>query len=109
MSTPGPASLSRRSFLAAGGAFFAAPALADAAAVRRGKTISIFHTTDLHGHIVPTENYDGLGDLGGFARCATQIRRWRKELPDSLLVDIGDVFQGTPESLQTGGRIMIPT
>lgn len=107
MSSPGPATLSRRSFLAAGSAFFAAPAFADAAAVRRGKTVSIFHTTDLHGHIVPTENYDGLGDLGGFARCATQIRRWRKELPDSLLVDIGDVYQGTPESLQTGGKIMI--
>jgi 2',3'-cyclic-nucleotide 2'-phosphodiesterase/3'-nucleotidase len=99
--------LSRRSFLAAGGAFLGASVFADAAAIRRGKTISIFHTTDLHGHIVPTENYDGLGDLGGFARCATQIRRWKKEFPDSLLVDVGDVYQGTPESLQTGGKIMI--
>ena len=99
--------LSRRSFLAASGAFLGTSAFANAAAIRRGKTISILHTTDLHGHIVPTENYDGLGDLGGFARCATQIRRWRKELPDSLLVDIGDVYQGTPESLQTGGKIMI--
>jgi 2',3'-cyclic-nucleotide 2'-phosphodiesterase (5'-nucleotidase family) len=99
--------LTRRSFLAAGGAFLGASVFADAASVRRGKTISIFHTTDLHGHIVPTENYDGLGDLGGFARCATQIRRWKKEFPDSLLVDLGDVYQGTPESLQTGGKIMI--
>lgn len=99
--------ISRRSFLAASGAFLGASVFADAAAIRRGKTISIFHTTDLHGHIVPTENYDGLGDLGGFARCATQIRRWKKEFPDSLLVDIGDVYQGTPESLQTGGKIMI--
>jgi 2',3'-cyclic-nucleotide 2'-phosphodiesterase (5'-nucleotidase family) len=99
--------MSRRSFLAASGAFLGASVFADAAAIRRGKTISIFHTTDLHGHIVPTENYDGLGDLGGFARCATQIRRWKKEFPDSLLVDLGDVYQGTPESLQTGGKIMI--
>jgi 2',3'-cyclic-nucleotide 2'-phosphodiesterase (5'-nucleotidase family) len=99
--------LSRRSFLAASGAFLGASVFANAAAIRRGKTISIFHTTDLHGHIVPTENYDGLGDLGGFARCATQVRGWKKEFPDSLLVDIGDVYQGTPESLQTGGKIMI--
>lgn len=99
--------LSRRSFLAASGAFLGASVFANAAVIRRGKTISIFHTTDLHGHIVPTENYDGLGDLGGFARCATQIRRWKKEFPDSLLVDLGDVYQGTPESLQTGGKIMI--
>jgi len=66
--------LSRRSFLAASGAFLGASVFADAAAIRRGKTISIFHTTDLHGHIVPTENYDGLGDLGGFARCSTQSK-----------------------------------
>jgi 2',3'-cyclic-nucleotide 2'-phosphodiesterase (5'-nucleotidase family) len=36
--------------------------------------ISIFHTTDLHGNILPTTSYDGEGDLGGFARCASQIR-----------------------------------
>ncbi len=99
--------VSRRHFLAAGGAFLGSALLADAASLRRGKTISIFHTTDLHGRILPTENYDGLGDLGGFARCATQIRRWRKEFPDSLLVDVGDVYQGTQVSLQTDGKIMI--
>ena len=63
------------------------------------KTISILHTTDLHGHIVPTEHYDGVGDVGGLARCATQIARWRAECPASLLFDLGDVYQGTPESL----------
>src|SRR4030095_12911303 len=28
-------------------------------------TISILHTTDLHGHILPTVDYDGRPDLGG--------------------------------------------
>ena len=107
MSDPALPSFSRRSFLATGGAWLGAGVLGEAAADRRSKTISIFHTTDLHGHIVPTGNYDGVGDLGGMARCVTQIRRWKKEFPDSLLVDIGDVYQGTPVGLNTGGKVMI--
>ena len=99
--------VSRRRFLAASGAFLGSTLISDAASVRRGKTISIFHTTDLHGRVLPTENYDGVGDIGGIARCATQIRRWRREFPDSLLVDIGDVYQGTQVSLQNKGELMI--
>lgn len=101
------APVSRRRFLAAGGALFGSSLFADDVMPRRGKTVSIFHTTDLHGHIRPTMNYDGVGDLGGMARCATQIRRWRKEFPDSILVDIGDVYQGTQVSLQNKGKLMI--
>ena len=70
-------------------------------------TISLLHTTDLHGHILPTTDYAGHPDLGGLARCATQIRRWRAENPHSLLLDIGDVYQGTQVGLSTRGEIMI--
>jgi 5'-nucleotidase / UDP-sugar diphosphatase len=70
-------------------------------------TISIFHTTDLHGHILPTIDYQGRDDLGGLARCSTQINRWRAENPNSLLIDIGDVYQGTQFALADQGRIMI--
>ena len=69
--------------------------------------ISLLHTTDLHGHILPTINYDGRADLGGLARCVTQIRRWRAENPNSLLIDIGDVYQGTEFALSDQGRRMI--
>ena len=69
--------------------------------------ISILHTTDLHGHILPTTDYDGRADLGGMARCVTQIRAWRKENPNSLLIDIGDVYQGTEFALRDQGRMMI--
>ena len=70
-------------------------------------TVSVFFTTDLHGHILPTESYTGWRDVGGLARCATQIRRWRAENPNSLLIDVGDVYQGTHVSKQSNGELMI--
>jgi 2',3'-cyclic-nucleotide 2'-phosphodiesterase (5'-nucleotidase family) len=75
-------------------------------------TVSILNTTDLHGHIVPTQTYadkDGkvTGDVGGLARCATQIQAWKAENPHHLLFDIGDVYQGTHVSLSTRGQLMV--
>lgn len=69
--------------------------------------ISILHTTDLHGHILPTFDYDGTADRGGLARCVTQIRRWRRRNPNSILIDVGDVYQGTEVSLRNKGDLMI--
>jgi 5'-nucleotidase / UDP-sugar diphosphatase len=103
--------ISRRSFLAGSAASLALTGSfspwSAAAEQGRAKTISIFHTTDLHGHIRPTETYDGLAGVGGLARCASCIRQWRKTLPDSLTVDIGDLYQGTPVSHSTDGRLMV--
>ena len=85
------------------------PTLASAAAALEPDTvcISILHTTDLHGHILPTFDYDGTADRGGLARCATQIRRWRRQNPHSILIDVGDVYQGTDVSLRNKGELMI--
>ncbi len=69
--------------------------------------ISILHTTDLHGHILPTTDYEGNPDLGGLARCVTQIRRWRRKNPNTILIDAGDVYQGTDVGLRTKGQLMI--
>ena len=75
---------------------------------REGKlTISIFNTTDLHGHILPTKTYEGVENVGGMARCVTQIRQWQSGQPNSVLIDVGDVYQGTPESRASDGQIMI--
>src|SRR6266705_2221788 len=102
----------RREFLklaGRAGLLSAAPTLASAAATLNSNTvcISILHTTDLHGHILPTFDYDGNPDRGGLARCATQIRRWRGENPNSILIDVGDVYQGTDVSLRNKGALMI--
>jgi 2',3'-cyclic-nucleotide 2'-phosphodiesterase/3'-nucleotidase len=70
-------------------------------------TVSILHTTDLHGHILPTFDYSGRPDLGGLARCVTQIRQWQRENLNFVLIDVGDVFQGTELGLQTRGAGMI--
>src|SRR5947207_2209466 len=85
------------------------PTLASAAAALNPDTvcISILHTTDLHGHILPTSDYDGNRDRGGLARCAAQIRRWQRENPNSVLIDVGDVYQGTDVSLRNKGALMI--
>src|SRR5205823_8488814 len=91
------------------GLFCAAPPIARAVGALDGGLvqISILHTTDLHGHILPTTDYAGVPDLGGFARCATQIRRWRRQNRNSILIDVGDVYQGTEVSLRTSGGLMI--
>src|SRR6266513_3460356 len=85
------------------------PTLASAEAALNLNTvcISILHTTDLHGHILPTADYNGDPDFGGLARCAAQIRRWRRENPNSILIDVGDVYQGTDISLRNKGALMI--
>ncbi len=70
-------------------------------------TLSILHTTDLHGHILPTTDYNDNPDLGGLARCATQVRSWRQANPNSIVLDIGDVYQGTEFGLHTRGATMI--
>ena len=80
------------------------PLLADEADV---VIISILHTTDLHGHILPTVDYNDNPDLGGLARCASQIRQWQRANPNSILLDIGDVYQGTELGLRTRGATMI--
>src|SRR5207247_9843167 len=60
-----------------------------------------------HVHILPTSDYDGNLDRGGLARCATQIRRWQRENHNSILIDVGDVYQGTDVSLRNKGGLMI--
>jgi 5'-nucleotidase len=59
--------------------------------------VTILHTNDTHSQIDPLPANDKqYPDKGGVARRATLVRRVRKENPNTLLIDAGDVFQGTP-------------
>ena len=105
-------SWTRREFLklaGQAGVLSAVPSLASAATALNCDTvcISILHTTDIHGHILPTSDYDGIADRGGLARCVTQIRRWQRQNRNSILIDVGDVYQGTEVSLRNKGELMI--
>ncbi len=99
----------RRDFLRmiAGASAFASLPLPLQAMKSNLRTVSILHTTDLHGHILPTWTYEGIPDVGGVARCATQIHLWRRQNPYSLLIDAGDVYQGTQVGLSTRGQVMM--
>src|SRR6266487_43884 len=105
-------SWTRREFLklaGRAGVLSAVPTLASAATALNSDTvcISILHTTDIHGHILPTADYNGNPDFGGLARCVTQIRRWRRQNRNSILIDVGDVYQGTEAGLRSKGELMI--
>jgi len=58
--------------------------------------ITILHTNDQHSQIDPLPANDRNAGKGGVARRATLVKRIRAENPNTLLIDAGDSFQGTP-------------
>ncbi|NNJ89811.1 MAG: bifunctional metallophosphatase/5'-nucleotidase [Eudoraea sp.] len=70
------------------------------------KQITILHTNDVHSHIDPfPTDHAAFPNLGGLARRATLISQIRKENPNTLLLDAGDIFQGTPYFNFYGGEL----
>ncbi len=68
--------------------------------------IEILHTTDIHGHVFSAGLTDPDLVSGGLLRCASLIERVRDRNPNALLLDCGDVFQGTAESYLTRGLLV---
>lgn len=71
-----------------------------------GKHITILHTNDVHSHIdvFPQDDPRNPGQ-GGIARRATLVEHIRRENPNTLLLDAGDIFQGTPYFNYYGGEL----
>lgn len=60
-------------------------------------SLSIVHTNDIHCHIDPFPETDpSYAGRGGLARLSALIKGIRQENDNILLVDAGDMFQGTP-------------
>lgn len=62
------------------------------------KQLFILHTSDTHSRIEPIsrEAADEYAGMGGAVRRAGIVKQFRSKHPDMLLLDCGDVSQGTP-------------
>lgn len=92
--------MKRRNFIKAGAYTVAGTSLAtmpmDLFAGEFSKNrLTILHTNDVHSRIEPFEGGRNKGK-GGVARRATLIQHIRKQEPHVILLDAGDIFQGTP-------------
>ena len=68
--------------------------------------LTVLHTNDQHSRIEPFDANAGRNaNQGGFARRATLINRIREEEKNVLLLDSGDIFQGTPYFNMFGGEL----
>lgn len=68
--------------------------------------LTILHTNDQHSRIEPfDESYTKNPNQGGFARRASLIQQIRCQENNVLLLDSGDIFQGTPYFNFFGGEL----
>ena len=72
--------------------------LAFASAVQSAELqLRLLETTDLHMNLLSYDYYqDKTTDQYGLSRAATLIKAARAEMPNSLLIDNGDLLQGNP-------------
>ena len=102
--------MDRREFVgktAAGSALVASGGLAlGGCSLNRDKHITILHTNDVHSHIDPfPADHSRNPNMGGVARRAALVEAIRRENPNTLLLDAGDIFQGTPYFNFYGGEL----
>ncbi len=91
--------MKRRDFIQRAGMIAGAAALAPAllSAGKKGKKLVILHTNDTHSNIEPfPASHSKYPNQGGVSRRATLIDKIRMENDNVLLLDAGDIFQGTP-------------
>ncbi len=92
-------SIDRRRFLLGSSAFGALAVMHpySAFAAAGQAHLRIMETTDIHVNLLPYDYYaDKPNDTMGLARTATIIRSIRAEATNSMLIDNGDLLQGSP-------------
>src|SRR5262245_8348199 len=62
------------------------------------RSLTILHTNELHARLSPLENKNG-----GFAYLATVIQRERANCSECILMNAGDLVQGSPVSTMFQG------
>jgi len=68
--------------------------------------LTILHTNDMHSHIDPfSANDSKYPGMGGMRKMASIVEKIRKEEDHVLLLDAGDIFQGTPYFNKYKGEI----
>ena len=91
------ANMTRRAALQGAGALLAAAPAELAEAAPATLRLRLMGTSDLHANIFPYDYYkDRADDSVGLARTANLIRTARAEVANSMLIDNGDILQGTP-------------
>jgi 5'-nucleotidase len=94
----------RNSFAVSGGIIVAPTLLSQSASPKKSKRITILHTNDTHSNIDPfPDNHSRYPGKGGVSRRFELIKRIREEEEHVLLLDAGDIFQGTPYFNKFGG------
>jgi 5'-nucleotidase len=87
----------RNSFLVTASGVLAPKLLTSAAKDTNIKRITILHTNDTHSNIDPfPANHASYAGMGGVTRRFDLINSVRAESKNVLLLDAGDIFQGTP-------------
>lgn len=102
--------MKRRNFIKKTAAFSALTAVGGLSLqsfnTKNQKHITILHTNDTHSHIEPFEaSHYKHANKGGVSRRAVLVEQVRKENPNTLLLDAGDIFQGTPYFNYFGGEL----
>jgi 2',3'-cyclic-nucleotide 2'-phosphodiesterase (5'-nucleotidase family) len=76
--------------------------------------LSILQTTDVHCQVYPHDELFWENDksvfrkTGGYAHLSTYLKQYKKNNPNTFLLDTGDMFQGSELSVKTTGKAMVP-
>lgn len=102
--------ISRRNFLRQAGLLSAAGAVStwplQSLAADEDVKLTILHTNDVHSRIEPFPMDGGRNQgRGGVARRAALIKHIRQQEPNVLLLDAGDMLQGTPYFNMFNGKL----